>query len=77
MGESVMQQKQEFWGAHLGKLVSAKNYRGATATGRLLEVRDGLWGYGGDSVVLDANDDWCQPLWPAGLCQVVGRDESL
>lgn len=76
MTRSVMQQKQEFWSAQLGKTVIAKNYRGFTATGQLLEIRDGLWGYGGDSValVLDVNDDWGQPHWPAGLCKVADSE---
>lgn len=73
MAKSVMQQKQEFWGMQIGKTVAARNYRGATAHGRLLGVRNGLWGYGGDSValVLDVIDDWGQSHWPAGLCTVV------
>lgn len=66
-------QKRSYWEAHIGRRVSAKNYRDVTAEGTLLSVCSGVWGYGGDSValVLDVKDDRGLCHWPASLCVVV------
>ena len=70
---SYVSEKREHWDKQVGKTVSAQNHRGETATGCLLGVVSGVWGYGGDSValVLDVKDTRCSEFWPAGLCAVV------
>lgn len=66
-------QKRNYWATQIGQQVSAKNYRGGTANGRLLAVCAGVWGYSGDSVALelDVKDDRGLCHWPATLCVVV------
>lgn len=41
---NVMQQKLDYWGPLVGKTVVAKNYRGETATGTLLQCWRGAVG---------------------------------
>lgn len=65
-------EKKALWNDRVGKLVVATNYRGITATGTLLAVGDGVWGYGGDAVALklDVQDDWGSEHWPADRCRL-------
>lgn len=67
-----MVEKKRYWQGQIGKLVSARSYRDYAASGILLEVRDGLWGYGGDSVALrlDQVDDQGLPFFPADKAHV-------
>ena len=71
-------QKRNYWPTQIGRQVSAKNYRGVTASGMLLAVVPGVWGYGGDSVALelDVSDDRGLCHWPAALCVVVESQEK-
>ncbi len=68
----MITEKKELWMARVGQMVDATNYRGKSATGRLLEVGAGLWGYGGDAVALklDVKDDDGSDFWPADKCRI-------
>ena len=72
-----MSEKMDYWKAQIGKTINAKGYRDNTATGTLLGVGYGLWGYGGDSVALelDVADHDGTYTWPAGLCEVAPNAE--
>lgn len=68
----MIAEKTDVWRARVGQMVDATSYRGCTATGRLMEVLAGVWGYGGDAVALklDVKDDRGSDCWPADKCRI-------
>lgn len=63
--------KKSFWRARIGELVTGQSYQGEIATGQLLDVVAGVWGYGGDAValVLDVKNNLGSQHWPADKCK--------